>query len=236
MPTPLFTAMDLEDLRKIIENGTLPLDCSSNVIESGKLRDCNDILHSYTITNGWNIVFSNKCDREWQAYFLKLFEFIEKQNYAEEKLGEILSEIQTQDLHWDWFKKSVAYTTPEYEWFYLIADNKPQGACLIYHPKDSITDARKIFYIEYLAVAPWNRNNPMGARLFRGVGSILLKCALSYAVNTLGLEYGFSLHSLAQAKDYYKKIGMESYPARDKEHLFYFEMSRANSTAMLGGT
>lgn len=109
----------------------------------------------------------------------------------------------------------------------------PQGACVFFHPKDSIIDSENIFYIEYVAVAPWNRKTPVTKREFKGVGTILITCALNYAVNELGLQYGFSLHSLPQAKNYYEKIGMINFPERDKDKLVYFEMPRDKSTEIL---
>ena len=84
----------------------------------------------------------------------------------------------------------------------MFADSKPQGACLIFHPKDSIIDSGDIFYIEFLAVAPWNIDNPRAKREFKGIGSLIIKCILNFAVNTLQLKPGFSLRSLPQAKGY----------------------------------
>jgi hypothetical protein len=126
------------------------------------------------------------------------------------------------------------YCSDEYEWFYLLSQGKPQGACVFYHPKESIIDEKDIFYIEYVAVAPWNRDTPVTNRKFKGIGTILIKCALNYAVDKLGLQYGFSLHSLSQAKNYYEKIGMINFPEKDKDRLVYFEMPRDKSTEMLG--
>ncbi len=94
--------------------------------------------------------------------------------------------------------------------------------------------SKKSLYIEFLAVAPWNRETPVTNREFKGVGTILIKCALNYAVNELGLQYGFALHSLPQSKNYYEKIGMIKFPERDKDNLVYFEMPRDESTEMLG--
>ncbi len=226
--------MDIEQLRQMIASGELKFESSNSVIETGELLDNESNSFKYEIVHGWNITLSYSCDREWKAFYFGLFEFITEQNYTDEELAEVLSGIQLQDKHWDWFKKSYVYHSSEYEWFYLLAQDKPQGACVFYHPKESIIDAKNIFYVEYIAVAPWNRETPLTVRKFKGVGTILLKCALNYAVNELGLQCGFSLHSLPESKDYYEKVGMINFPERDKDRLVYFEMPRDKSIEMLG--
>jgi len=226
--------MNIEQLRQKIATGEIKPTSSNTVIETGELLNHESTSFKYEITHGWDIFSSHSCDQEWNAFYMGFFEFFYNQNYSKEERSKILSGIQMEDMHWDWFKKSSRYHSDEYEWFYLIANGKPQGAFVFFHPKNSIIDSKDIFYIEFLAVAPWNRETPITNREFKGVGTILIKCALKYAVNTLGLHHGFSLHSLAQAKKYYEKIGMMNFPERDKGKLFYFEMPRDKSTEMLG--
>ena len=132
--------------------------------------------------------------------------------------------LKFEDSHWNWLKKSIAYPKDEYEWFFLFIDKKPQGACLFFHPKESLLGTYEIFYIEYIAVAPWNRNTGIRPREYKGIGSSLLHCACDYAKNELNLTQGFSLHALPQAVSYYKTIGMINIPESDKEALKYFEM------------
>ncbi len=226
--------MDIEELRRQIDSGELELSSSVNNIESGSLLNNKGKSIEYQINHGWDVISAKKCDLEWNSFNIKLFQYIEEQNYTEEKLEDVLAGIQVQDSHWNWFDKSIRYTVKGYEWFYMFTTGKPQAACLIYHPKDSIIDSENIFYIEYVAVAPWNRVNPMVKREFTGLGSLMIGCILNYAVNTLQLKEGFSLHSLSKAQGYYEKIGMINYQERNKEHLAYFEMPRAKAVEMLG--
>jgi len=226
--------MNIDELRRQINSGEFRISESANRIESGNLIDNEGKCVEYEINHGWDIISANSCDRQWSLFNMKLFDYIEKQDYSEEELGAVLAGIQVEDAHWDWFKKSIIYCSDRYEWFYMLANEKPQGACLIYHPKESIIDSGDIFYIEFVAVAPWNRDNPIGKREFKGIGSAIIRCVLDFAINTLGLKPGFSLHSLPQAMGYYKKIGMENYPERDKANLAYFEMPRAKAAEMLG--
>ncbi|NPE09792.1 MAG: N-acetyltransferase [Asgard group archaeon] len=226
--------MDIGELRRQIDSGKLKLSGSYSCIESGKLINNVGEAFEYEINHGWDILSANSCDRQWGSFNIRLSEYIKKQNYSDEELNAVLSSIQLEHIHWDWFKKSVCYTADGYEWFYIFADSKPQGACLIYHPKDSIIDSGDIFYIEFLAVAPWNIDNPIAEREFKRIGSLIIKCVLNFAVNTLKLKPGFSLHSLPQSKGFYEKLGMENYPERDKDGLAYFEISRAKSAELLG--
>ncbi|MGB2862640.1 MAG: hypothetical protein WBC05_04870 [Sedimentisphaerales bacterium] len=226
--------MDIGELRRQIDSGKLKLSGSYSCIESGKLINNVGEAFEYEINHGWDILSANSCDRQWGSFNIRLLEYIEKQKYSEEELNAVLSGIQMEHLHWDWFKKSACYTADGYEWFYMFADGKPQGACLIYHPKDSVIESGNIFYIEFIEVAPWNRDNPIAKREFKGVGTLIIKCVLNFAVTKLKLKPGFSLHSLPQAKGYYEKIGMKNYPERDKDTLVYFEMPRTNSAKMLG--
>src|SRR5690606_14127690 len=91
----------------------------------------------YIIKHGWDIVTAVQCDEIWARSNIQLFQYIEEQNFDDAKLAEVLASIQTEDHHWDWFKKSYQFTGDEYEWFFLFCEAKPQGACLIYHPKVS---------------------------------------------------------------------------------------------------
>lgn len=226
--------MEIEELRRQIDSGKFKLANSCNCIKSGNLIDSEGKSVEYEINHGWDILSATSCDCQWASFNMKLFEYIKEQDYSEQELETVLSGIQIEHLHWNWFKKSVCYTSDGYEWFYFFADEKPQGASLIYHPKDSIIDSENIFYMEFLEVAPWNRDNPIAKRKFKGIGSLIIKHVLNFAVNKLRLKPGFSLHSLPQSIDYYKKIGMVNYPERNDKDLAYFEMSRTKSKEMLG--
>ena len=181
--------MTLDEIKHLIKSGQIQSDTVT--IEEGMLSLVSGEENHYKVFHGWNIAASLECDEKWGRSNLELFEHIQQQNFDDDKLAEILNSIQTEDHHWDWFKKSVGTTGDEYEWFYLYADNEPQAACLIYHPKDSALGNSNIFYVEFLAVAPWNRTCLIRKRKYLGVGSILLKTALNFSVNTLGVD----LHS-----------------------------------------
>lgn len=225
--------MTIEEIRKKIINGEIKLPYSSNVIETGDLKKNSAESVKYKITLGWDPMAAIDCDKLWTAYKLKILNWIEAQDFPEEEKKRVIKESFGQDNHWDWFRKSYAFMTDDYEWFFLIADNKPQGVCLFYHPKESEFDDKKIFYIEFIAVAPWNRNIPMKNRTFGGIGTKLISCAWQHATNALGLADGFSLHSLPQAEKYYERLGMINFPVKDKPGLKYYEIPRNSFSSMV---
>ncbi len=226
--------MTADDIRQLIKTGKLESEAVS--IEQGYLEHSSGHTSPYSIEHGWDIASSMECDSCWGKANIELFEHIEKQNLSDAELKKVLDSIQTEDAHWSWFNKSAAYAGDEYEWFYLYAENLPQAACLIYHPKDSAIDDSKIFYVEFLAVAPWNRTCLIREREYMKVGSTLLKASLRYSVEELGLSPGFSLHSLPQASGYYSKLSMVNVAKFDKGSLLYFELPGTEANKLLEAT
>ncbi len=218
----------IADIKNLIASGQIT-QTSGDIIEEGILLDNRSEDVSYQLFHGWDIVRAHQCDEMWGLYNMQLLDFIQAQNFEENRLNEVLATIQVDDSHWKWFKKHFAYQGPEYNWFFLVIDNIPQAACLIYHPKQSAIDGDNIFYIEYIAVAPWNRQNPMSTRQYCGVGSAIIRDVIKYATEELSLRYGFCLHALPRAAGFYAKIGMDSFSALDKDTLQYFEMSAAHT-------
>ena len=102
------------------------------------------------------------------------------------------------------------FTGPQYVHTFRVypkpdPDDEP---CLIYHPKASVLDPGDIFYVKFVAVAPWNRTCDLRPREFRGLGEIILRAAQRFAVNELKLRPGFCLHSLPKAEGFYTKLKM----------------------------
>lgn len=229
-------AMTIDQIKALLDSGQIK-PAEDNVIDvttlhseaDGRTVECR--LHL-----GWDIAKARICDRAWGVFNIQLMRFIEEQDYDEATLKAVLEDIQVDDGHWDWFQKSIRHVTSEYVWFFLMAENYPQGACLIYHPKKSAENLGDIFYIEYIAVAPWNRKNPMTGREFKGVGTMLIRSAIHYAINTLKLRPGFCLHALPRAVEYYKAAGMRVFDELEKEGMPYFEMSEEQIDKFLGVT
>ncbi len=187
---------------------------------------------NYQILTGWDMKLSQQCDQQWSEYNIELFQFIHD-NFKDSELDEILESIQLEDKHWNWFNKSIHLYSDSYKWFYLLCDEEIQAVCVIYQPKKSILSSKQIFYIEFIAVAPWNRKNSIRDKKFRGLGTLLISSVLKYAIDELKLTPGFSLHSLPQATGYYKSLGMLHCEVADKERLKYFEIPSEKAVMLI---
>ncbi|MFL6520489.1 MAG: N-acetyltransferase [Chthoniobacterales bacterium] len=197
-------------------------------IEQGKLTHVTKKEISYKIVRGWDLKSSLECDILWKQGWVALFKQIQHAEPDEAKQDEILASISTEDIHWDWFGKAVNYSTDEYEWFHLYADGKPQAACLIYHPEASALEPGDIFYVKFVAVAPWNRKCDLRPREFHGLGEVILRAVQRFAAKELKLRPGFCLHSLPKAEGFYAKLKMVKVDGKeDADSLAYYELPAA---------
>jgi hypothetical protein len=203
-------------------------------IEQGELTHVTKKKVPYKIVHGWNLTSSLECDCLWKQGWLALFKQIQQAEPDETKQNKILASISTEDIHWDWFGKAVDYSTDEFEWFHLYADGKPQAACLIYHPEASALEPGDIFYVKFVAVAPWNRDCEIRLREFKGLGKTILRAAQRFAVKELKLRPGFCLHSLPKAEVVYTKLKMVKVDGReDAQSLAYYELPQALATQLM---
>jgi hypothetical protein len=203
-------------------------------IERGELKHVSNRVVVYNIIHGWSPESSVQCDTLWKQGWLALFEQIQKSESDETKQNEILASISTEDFHWDWFRKAVTYGSDQYEWFHLYAEDKPQAACLIYHPEPSALEPGDIFYVKFVAVAPWTRDCDLRPREFRGLGRIILRAAQRFAVKELKLRPGFCLHSLPKAEIVYKTLMMVKVDGKeDAESLTYFELPQCLAAELM---
>lgn len=222
--------MTLEEIRKRLLSGELT-PTQDDILAQGFLTNSATDEVEYSVHCGWDIVKALACDKEWGRFNVKLLAHIEEKYTDEALRTEALEKSSFEDHHWDWFTKSALYKSDEHLWFFLYSEGLPQAACLIFHPKESALSAGNIFYIEYIAVAPWNRRNVMQDRTFAGVGTRILKHAVEHCRDILNLMPGFSLHALPGAMPFYEKIGMLREKRLDKGVLAYYEMPQAAFTA-----
>ena len=200
--------------------------------DSFEVKD--DTKTNYRILFGHDMQLTQLCDQQWAKYNIELFEYI-KDSVDESDLNAVLESIQLEDKHWNWFNKSIRLYSASYKWFYLLCGDDIQASCVIYQPKQSSFSNNNIFYIEFIAVAPWNRKNILHDKRYNGIGTLLITSVLRYATDTLGLTPGFSLHSLPQATGYYEQLGMLHCPSEDKERLKYYEIPREKAILLLEG-
>jgi hypothetical protein len=219
----------IADIRKLIKNGQIAPSEDNTISEGVLINNTTSLEAKYHLNHGLDIIRANLCDKLWGAFNLKLIEYLHAQNYSNEEFTAVAEAIQLDDSHWDWLAKTCIHNSDQYEWFFLDIDGVPQAACLIYHPKKSAENDGNIFYIEYVAVAPWNRNNPLDGKRYNGAGSEIIKCAMKFGIQNLGLRFGFALHSIPKAEGFYQKIGMINHHAYNKDSLNYYEMSEESA-------
>ncbi|TGM45981.1 N-acetyltransferase [Leptospira vanthielii] len=214
--------MTIEEIKKLIAAGKIkPL---GNELKNGKIESKNK-KHQYKIFHGWDIARASKTDNEWGRFNLELLDSIMNKGYNKESLEKVLQGVQLHDYHWSWLAKHQETTSDRYNWFFLDVNGLTEAICLTFHPKQSVFDSSEIFYIEYIAVAPWNRLNPYQERKFSGLGSVLVQSVCEYFIEKHKYNFRFSLHSVKAAETFYKKIGMTKFPEHDKENLYYYEMT-----------
>lgn len=141
------------------------------------------------------------------------------------QIAELFATYNLEDFGWNWFQKALHFHTNKYLWFYLESCGEIQGMAVLYHPQKSFCHPHDIFYIDYLASAPWNRESPVVSKRFSNIGKILIKACTEYCMYTLKYTPGFNLHSLPKAETYYSNIGMTDLGIdSSKGNLKKFEM------------
>ena len=175
---------------------------------------------------------------QWQNFINNfVMDFADENPDITDYKKELQKYIMLEDHHWNWPKKAFHYNTSEYNWFFLKTSDGIQGVCMTFHPKKSVIQSINIFYITYIASAPWNRESTLHKRKYKGVATEIIKKVQIYFLKTHNYNYGFCLHSLPQAQSFYQRIGMINYPEyNDEQGLLFYEMSNENAITFLGGS
>lgn len=220
--------------------GHFPSEFMNNVVTPAKdVLLCNHagVQVPYTVRVGLDTMLTLALDEDWSAEkyaAVRELRIAHPDGIPEVNAPQILAQYGLTDFGWNWVTKVGFCSTDDYEWFYLIAEGKTQAVCIIYHPKPSVVDGQRIFYIDYIASAYWNRNRPAHRRRFSSVGTKLISFAIKHATENLGYRPGFSLHSLPTAEAYYVSLGITPYECDSKkEGLRYFEADAACAMGLL---
>jgi GNAT superfamily N-acetyltransferase len=140
-----------------------------------------------------------------------------------------------QSWHWDWAKKTARVQgLLAFRGFSIVAAGDTQGLAQVDLTKtgrEASQRGKPIVYVGYLEVAPWNRPELGATPRLRGVGSALIAAAIALSEDE-GFKGRLGLHSLPQADDFYRKIGMTDL-GQDPAHqnLRYFEMTSEQARA-----
>ena len=205
-------------------------------ISHGSLANFNGDSIPYTIELGLSKSSINECN-EWRDFTTKfIITFVDKNPNIINYRKALQEDIMLEDYNWDWSKKAFFYNTSEYNWFFLKTSEGIQSVCLTFHPKKSVLQNVDIFYIQYVASAPWNRISSLHERRYKGTGIEIIKQIQLYFIKIYNYNYGFSLHSLPQAQKFYEKIGMINLSEyNDKNGLFFYEMDNEHAITFLEG-
>lgn len=176
---------------------------------------------------------------KWGAYRADLLSALITANPGmatdNELARKILADNSLSDWHWDWCRKLLQCNGDDYQWFFLQINNAVQGVCVLYHPKESRFDNNKIFYVDYIATAYWNRPRPNFTPKYSGVGKELIQHTINYACSNWGYRPGFCLHALPSAEGFYNHLGMTDFGVdHEKENLRFYEASQVVAST-LGG-
>lgn len=188
-------------------------------------------MKSFQIYKGLDYSNIFSIDRKWSSYFDPIIDKILDTCSTDDQIRQMLNDYNISDCMWNWKNKTYHCQSDQYEWFFLLIEDNVEAVCITYHPKCSKFDQQSIIYVDFLAVAPWNRINKYSAtRKYSSLGSILLSNCCIYSKTSLSYRYGFSLHSLPQALGYYIKLGMKDFGIdANKENLNYLEMDESSS-------
>lgn len=208
---------------------------SIEILLEDSLKDLENNLHDFKVVHGRSIDYAIRCDRDWKKFMIEILSNI-KVNYSPSEFIAIADSLPFHDSHWEWFTKYRCLAEFNYDWFYIIAENMVQAICITYHPKESLFDKKNIFYIEYIAVAPWNRKSTFIERRYKGLGTLLIKTICNYFHETKHFRYGFSLSAVPEAKGFYESIGMKPFKEYDHHNLSFYEIDEKSTSKFLGGT
>lgn len=143
-----------------------------------------------------------------------------------------------QSWHWDWARKTAGVRgLLAFRGFSVVAFGETQGLAQVDLTKtgrEANQRGKPLVYIDYLEVAPWNRPEVGAVPRLRGVGSALVTAGIALSEDE-GFKGRLGLHSLPQADDFYRKIGMTDLgqdPAY--QNLRYFEMTSEQARAFFG--
>lgn len=207
-----------------VHNNEINAPCELKLIENP------DDHHLSDIDNTWSPILQKVHNRANLHYWTLPPK--KRQNGAWDS---ITSQHQIQDAHWEWKKKKAGMLKASHRMYALTTDDSVEAIMRINlsaFSKIKKSPATNIVYIDYLAVAPWNRSAIQYPPRYRGLGSILLAVAVSVSLNE-EMEGRCGLHSLPQAEGFYGRVGMKNTGLVDAQNLKYFEFEPAEAKTFL---
>ena len=144
-----------------------------------------------------------------------------------------------QSRRWNWRKKVVALQGMlAYPGFSIVCDGLTQGMMIVDTVKKRCRlDSQKgqhLVYVKFVETAPWNRGELFDPPRYRGIGSILIRAAVTLSEDS-EFHGRIGLHSLPQANGFYANTcGMTDLGADPNyQGLRYFEMTPEQARAFV---
>lgn len=195
--------------------------------ETGEVR-CLDLLEGLTrqhlafVSNEWSPRLKASRDRAVIA-----FGALPEKKRNEQMWQEMQGVFGAPDAHWDWDKKSQTMMGSVHRMLGLVDGDLVEALMRLDLSKPSrlqVASFTPIVYVDYLAVAPWNRRQIQPKPRFTGLGTLLLGVAVTLSMEE-GMEGRCGLHSLLQSESFYERAGMQDFGLDGVEQLKYFEFS-----------
>lgn len=144
-----------------------------------------------------------------------------------------------QSRHWHWRNKMEALQGMlAHQGFSIVCNDITQGMMIV----DTTTKrcrldeqkGKNLVYIDFVENAPWNRPELIKSSRYRGIGSILVRAAITLS-QAEEFKGRIGLHSLPQANDFYANTCGMSDLGRDSDYdnLRYFEMTPEQAEAFI---
>lgn len=109
------------------------------------------------------------------------------------------------DALWDWHREvEIGRTLDGRLCVAAAADDRLEGLMSLSIDDSRMEPGRSLVYVEYIAVAPWNRREFGAKAKIRGVGKTLLRAAVRISVD-LELEGRIGLHSKPASEAFYRE-------------------------------
>lgn len=186
------------------------------------------------LAEGLDVTHFDFMDAQWapvlqRQYDLAMLHFFQlpTADQTSEKWVETQGNFGVQDKHWDWRKKSAFAPKSNHLVFSLLNASEVEAAMMLLFSKNSRQPGapKSIVYVDYVAVAPWNRKPIQDPQRFKHLGTVMLGVAIQTSIRD-GRDGLCGLHSLPQAEGFYRKIGMTDFGIDSAySSLRYFEFS-----------
>lgn len=170
--------------------------------------------------------------RQYELALLHFFQLPVSEQTVEKEI-ETLAKFDVQDHHWVWRTKCAIAPGHKARIFSLLNASEVEAAMMLLDGETSRDPGASLplVYVDFVAIAPWNRKAFQNPRRFRNLGTMMIGAAVELS-RTLGWGGRCALHSLPQSVGFYRHIGMRDFgldPAKPFLRYFEFDAPAAQS-------